>query len=318
MRKVRELALPDHTLTVVSGSGALRMPPNRHNTSISGYDQQEKLSKSEITCQERRGCLRLLIFDGTKKELPEKLRNEVLRYDPAAVIRRDWISVLANLGDCDVVIDYCDDIRAVLRRINELWRYRVRANYATRPAYIAISTPRRPFMARFEVERLGERFLLVDDVPARLGEELRRIDFRISHLVRSSPHWLITYEGNGKTLQASVSFFGPQGLHLVRAEDALAAELTVLITRNGIPRSIAAWRKMMMDNPLFKLSGGGFNVPSRTTLRMHIHRDYIRDLQQAFDKARVGYCAKRVMERLRLGEKTVGYRIKGRWDAVRR
>jgi hypothetical protein len=317
MRKVRELALPDHTLTVVSGLGALRMPPNRHNTSISGYDQREKLSKSETTCQERRG-LRLLIFDSTKKELPEKLRNEVLRHDPAAVIRRDWTSVLAKLDDCDVVIDYCDDIRAVLRRINELWRFRVGANYATRPAYIAISTPSRPSLARFEVERLGERFLHVDDVPARFGEELRRIDFRISHLARSSPHWLIAYEGNGKTLQASVSFFGPQGLQLVRAEDGLAAEVAALITRNGIPRSIAAWRKIMIGNPLFKPSRGGFNVPSRTTLRMHIHRDYIRALQRAFDEARAGYCAKRVLERLRLGEKTVGYRIKGRWDAVRR
>jgi hypothetical protein len=55
-------------------------------------------------------------------------------------------------------------------------------------------------------------------------------------------------KGNGKTLQAAVSFFGPQGLHLVRAEDGLAAELAALITRNGIPRSIAAWRKIMIDN----------------------------------------------------------------------
>jgi hypothetical protein len=242
----------------------------------------------------------------------------VLKYDPAAVIRRDWTSVLDNLNDCDVIIDHSDDIRAVLRRINELWRYRVQANYEPRPAYIAIGTPSRLSLARFEVERLGEYFLHVDDVPTRLGEELKRIDFRISHLTRSSAHWLITYEGNGKTLQASVSFFGPQGLHLVRAEDALAAELAVLIARNGIPRSIAAWRKMMMDNSLFKPSGGGFNIPSRTTLRMHIHRDYIRALQQAFDEARIGYCAKRLLERIRLGEKTVGYRIKGRWDAVRR
>jgi hypothetical protein len=294
------------------------MPPNRHNTSIAGYDQQEKKSKLEIVCQERRSFLRLTLFDGTRRELPEKLRNEVLRYDPAAAIRRDWTSVLDKLNDCDVIIDYSDDIRAVLRRINELWRYRVQANYEIRPAYLAISTPGRPSLARFEVERLGECFLHLDDVPTRLGEELKRIDFRISHLVRSSPHWLIAYEGNGKTLQASVSFFGPQGLHLVRAEDGLAAELAVLITRNGISRSIAAWRKMMMDNPLFKPSGGSFNIPSRTTLRMHVHRDYIRDLQRTFDKARVGYCAKRVMERVRLGEKTVGYRIKGRWDAVRR
>ena len=294
------------------------MPRNRHSTSIAGSDQHSKQSKSRNTCQARRRTQRLLLFNDTKRELPETLRAEVVQQDGEAIIKRDWASVLNAIGDCDVIIDYSDDIRAVLRRINELWRHRVRANYAIGPSCIVVSKAGSPFMTRFEVERLGERFLHLDDVPARLGEELKRVDLHIAHLSRSAPHWLIAYEGNGKTLQVSVSFFGRQGLQLVHAEDGLAAELAVLITNNGIPRSIASWRKIMMGNLLFKPAGGGFNVPSRTTLRMHIHRDYIRVLQRAFDEARSGYCAKRVLEHVRLGEKAVGYRIKGRCDAVRR
>lgn len=101
----------------------------------------------------------------------------------------------------------------------------------------------------------------IHDVPDRFCSELEQIRLQQCDLDRSSPHWVVTYEGNGKTLQASVSFFGPQGLQLVRAEDGLAAELAVLITRNDIPRSIAAWRKIMIDSPLFKPAGGGFNTP---------------------------------------------------------
>jgi hypothetical protein len=294
------------------------MPRNRHNTSIAGSHQSGKQSRQEIICQGSKPILRLLLFGDTKRELPQVLREEVVKHDGEAIIKRDWASVLSTLSNCDVILDYSDDIDAVVRRINQIWRYRVRANHAIFPAYIVISKISQYALARFAVERLGARYLHLYDVPALLGDELKQIDLCIAHVARSSPHWIITYEGNGRTLQASVSFFGPQGVHLVRAEDNLAAELAVLITRNGIPRSIAAWRKIMMDNPLFKPAGGGFNVPSRTTLRMHIHRDYMRVIQQAFDEARAGYFAKRVMERVRLGEKTVGYRIKGRWDAVRR
>jgi len=294
------------------------MPPNRHNTSITGSHQQRKQSKSETICQERRTALRLLLFNNTKRELPETLREKVLKYDRHAIVKRNWTSVLDALGDCDVIVDYSDDTEAVRHRINEIWQRRVRANYTIRPAYFVISKTSQHHLARFEVERLGGHFLHLYDVPTRLGDELEQIRLRLGKLGCSLPRWLITYEGNGRTLQVSVSFLGSRGLQLVRAEDGLAAELAVLITRNGIPRSIAAWRKIMLGSPLFKSAGGSFNVPSRTTLRMHIHRDYIRELQRAFDEVRAGYCAERVMERARLGEKTVGYRIKGRWDPVTR
>jgi hypothetical protein len=286
--------------------------------SAQGFQKATRLSKFKPVCQGHSSALRLVLFGETKGELPETLRAEVLKNHGDAIVKRNWGSVLDALDSCDVILDYSDDIQAALRRINELWRRLVQANYAARPAYIVIGKPDRPSLARFEIERLGGHFLHLDDVPARLGEELKRIDLRIAHLSRSSPQWLIVYEGNGRTLQASVSIFGTQGLQFVRADDRLAAELAVLITNNGIPRSIASWRKIMMNSTLFKPSSGGFNVPSRTTLRMHIHRDYIRAIQKASDEVRVGYSAQRIMERIRLGEKTVGYRIKGRWDAVRR
>jgi len=60
----------------------------------------------------------------------------------------------------------------------------------------------------------------------------------------------------------------------------------------------------MMTNPLFKSAGGGFNVPSRTTVRTDVHRDYIRDLQRPFGETKADYCADKVLERIRLGEQT--------------
>lgn len=293
------------------------MPPNRHNTSTDSC-QQKKKSKLQVPCQECKGSLRIVLFASNTRELPEKLREQALKCDPAAVIRREWASVLDTLTNCDVIIDYSDDIGATLRRINEVWRYRRRANHATRPAYIVVSNIAQYSLARFEVERRGARFLHIHDVPVRLGEELKQIILHITHLEKSSPQWLIEYEGNGRTLQVSVSFLDARGTHLVHAEDRLAAELALLITRNVISRSIAGWRNVMMNSPLFKPAGGGFEVPSRTTLRMHIHRDYLRVLQKAFDEASSGYCAKRVIERVQLGEKTVGYRIKGKGETTRR
>lgn len=291
------------------------MPPNPRNTSITGSYQQGKQIKLQAICQGYPSALRLILFCETKRELPEELGKEILKHDRNAVVKRNWDSVLDT--ECDVIVDCSDDIDRVLRRVNENWRRRVKDSHAIRPEYFVIGKPNRHRLARFEVERLGGHFLYLVDVPTRFGEELEQIRLRIAHLERSLPHWVIIYEGNGRTLQASVSFFDRRGLQLLRAEDGLAAELAVLITNNGMSRSIAAWRKIMMNNPLFKPAGGGFNVPSRTTLRMHIHRDYIRDLQRSFDEVRSGYSAGRVLGRIRLGEKTVGYRIKGQWEAVR-
>jgi hypothetical protein len=273
----------------------------------------------ELTDYGRPRDFRLVLFSDSKREIPQALCAEVIKSNCPAVVKRDWRSVVANLHACDLIIDCSDNIDGALRRIDEVSRKRANDNHAIRPSYLVISATSRYPLARFEVEfRRGAHFLHLHDVPGRFSGELGQIRLRQREFERSSPRWLIEYQGNGRTLQVNISFVSHRGLAMVRGADSLAAELAVLITNNGIPRSIAAWRKIMMGNLLFKPAGGGFNVPSRTTLRMHIHRDYIRALQKAFDEARAGYCAKRVMERIRLGEKTVGYRIKGRWDAVRR
>lgn len=262
--------------------------------------------------------LRLLLFSDARREIPETLRTEVLKVDRHAVVKRDWDSAVDDLDGYEVIVDCSDDIDAGLRRIDDLWRRRVEANYAIRPAYLVISKTSQYSLGRFEIERLGERFLHLADVPSHFGKELEQIRLRIAHLERSLPRWLIAYEGNGRTLQVTISFLGPRGWQIVRQDDQHAAELAVLIKNNSIARSIASWRNVMMDDLLFESAGGAFKVPSRTTLRMHVHRDYARDLQRAFDEVRSGYRVKRVMERVRLGEKTVGYRIKGRWETVRR
>lgn len=262
--------------------------------------------------------LRLLLFSDSKSALPQELLDKVLKYDSNAIIKRNWDSVLDSLDSCDVIIYNSDDIHKTLRRINEIWRYRLRGNYATRPSFLIISKTSQYHSGRFEVERLGERFLYLPDVQSQFGKELEQIRLRIADLERSSPRWLIVYEGNGRNLRVSILFLGPRGWHVVRQDDRHAAELAVLIKNSEIARSIAAWREMMMDDLLFRPAGGSFNVPSRTTLRMHIHRDYIRDLQRAFDEARSGYSAKAIRKRAGLGEKTVGYQIKGKWETVRR
>jgi hypothetical protein len=273
----------------------------------------------ELTDYGRPHDFRLVLFSDSKSEIPQALCAEVLKSKCPAVVKRDWRSVVANLQACDLIIDCSDSINGAVRRIDEVSRKLAEENHAIRSSYLVVSAISRYSLARFEIEfRRGAHFLHLHDVPGRFSGELEQIRLRQYEFERSSPQWLIEYQGNGRTLQVNVSFVSHRGLEVVRAADNLAAELAVLITRNGIPRSIAAWRKMMMDNPLFKPSSGGFNVPSRTTLRMHIHRDYVRILQQAFDNAKTGYCIKRVMERIRLGEKTVGYRIKGRCDPVRR
>jgi hypothetical protein len=273
----------------------------------------------ELTDYGRPHDFRLVLFSDSKREIPQALCAEVLKSKCPAVVKRDWRSVVANLHACDLIIDCSDSINGALRRIDEVSRKLAEENHAIRPSYLVVSATSRYPLARFEVEfRRGAYFLYRHDLPGRFSGELEQIRLRQREFERSSPRWLIEYQGNGQTLQVNVSFVSHRGLAVVRAADSLAAELAVLITNNGIPRSIASWRNILMGSPLFKPAGGGFNVPSRTTFRMHIHRDYIRVLQRAFDEARSGYCAKRVLERIRLGEKTVGYRIKGRWDPVRR
>lgn len=263
--------------------------------------------------------LRIVLFNDSKKEIPQTLCAEILKSKCSAIVKRDWDSVVADLYSCDLIVDCSDNIDAALRRIDEVLRKKTRENYAIRPSYLAVSATRRYPLARFEVEfRRGAHFLHLHDVAARFSSELEQIRLWRRDIERSSPRWLIEYEGNGRTLHVIVSFVSRRGLQVVRAADSHAAELAVFITYNHIPRSITAWRKLLLSNPLFRPRGGGFRVPSRSSLKMHVHRDFVRDLQRAFDEGKTGFSAERTIERVGLGDRTVGYKIRGKWEVIRR
>lgn len=262
--------------------------------------------------------LRVILFDDSKKEIPKSLCAEILKSKCTAMVKRDWDSVVADLYSFDLIVDCSGDIDGALRRIDEVLRKKTSVNRAIRPSYLVVSAVNRYPLARFEVEfRRGAHFMLLHDVPARFGSELEQIRLWRRDIERSSPQWLVEYEGNGRTLHVTVSFVSRRGLQVVRTADSHAAELAVFITRNHIHRSITAWRKLLLGNPLFRPRGGGFRVPCRSSLKKHVHRDFVRDLQRAFDEARTGFSAERTIERVALGDRTVGYRIRGKWDAVR-
>jgi hypothetical protein len=279
------------------------------------YNRQEL----EILSHRRSQGVRLVLFSDSKKEIPQTLCAEVLKSKCPAVVKRDWDAVVARFHEWDLIVDCSDDIDGALRRIDQVSRRRARENHAARPSYLVVSTISQYPLARFEVEfRRGEHFLHLHDIPACFSRELEQVRLRQRDIERSSPRWLIEYEGNGRTLQVIISFVSRRGLQVVRVADSHAAELEVFITHNHIHRSITAWRKLLMNSPLFRSRGGGFRVPSRKSLKMHVHRDFVRDLQRAFNEAKTGFSAERTIERVGLGDRTVGYRIKGKWETLRR
>jgi len=104
--------------------------------------------------------LRLLIFANGSACLPDSLGDQITAIDPDASIKRKWHSVVDELEKncfdaCDIIIDTCDDVRRAAARIDEIWRLRVKANYAMRPAYLVVGKTSHP-MARFEIERRGD------------------------------------------------------------------------------------------------------------------------------------------------------------------
>lgn len=263
--------------------------------------------------------LRVVLFNNSKKEIPQTLCAEILKSKCPAIVKRDWDCVVADLYAYDLIIDCSDNIDAALHRIDDIARRRARANHAISPSYLVVSATDRYPLARFEIEfRRGAHFLHLHDVPARFRSELEQIRLCRRDIERSSPPWLIEYEGNGRTLHVIVSFVSRRGLQVVRAADSHAAELAVFIMHNHIHRSITAWRKLLLGNSLFRPRGGAFPVPSRKSLKIHVHRDFVRDLQRAYDEAKTAFSAERTIERIGLGDRTVGYRIRGKWEAVRR
>src|SRR5437899_4615099 len=123
---------------------------------------------------------RLVVFDDTNSDLPDFFLKRVLATDRNAPVRRQWDSVInplvANSSLApEVIADVFTDSTAVIRRMHEIWDWRVRSNYAAWPVYFAISRTGQPPLVRFEIERLGGHFLYLADVPNHFTQELEQI-----------------------------------------------------------------------------------------------------------------------------------------------
>jgi hypothetical protein len=258
--------------------------------------------------------LRFLVFADGGVTLPKILLDRITAIDPDAQIKRTWNSVVDeleknSLDAHDIVIESSDDMEGAAARIDHIWRLRVKANYAMRPAYLVIGKPSHP-MARFEIERRGGYFLRLCDVPTHLVGELEHIRLGFGPLARSLPRWHVVREGVGLTARASVFLLTRQKPR-VRGGNLCSAVLAVLLKNNGMPRSICEIQKLLEEDPLFKPAGGSFAVPSFSSLKMYLHRAYPKYLQEAFDLDRSGYSANWVIEREKLDQRTMGYKIRG-------
>jgi len=98
----------------------------------------------------------------------------------------------------------------------------------------------------------------------------------------------------------------------VGGSDRHRAALAVLIRSNGIARSLKALRQLCVESPLFTPCGGPFLVPQLGTIKAWLYRDYPKHLQRAFDQARSGFRAEKIIEHVDLGAKAMGFRILGK------
>jgi hypothetical protein len=302
---------PDENCLSTNGLNSLRILPGGKNTNGT-FPSNPTLTRSR---------LRLLIFDSTNSDLPDFFLKRVLAIDRDAQVRRQWDSVMnpliANSGIApEIITDVFSDSASVIRRMNEIWDLRVRSNYAAWPVYFAVSRIGQPPLVRFEIERLGGHFLYLADVPSHFTRELEQIRLNLSTLRRSLPYWQITREGQGATSRAAIHLLCQRRLTRLCGSDRHVAVFAAMLKRNALPRSIGDLLKILAEDSLFKQSGGSFDVPSRNTLKMYIHRDFPKYLQRVFNSARSGYSAHRVLERVRLNAKTMGYKIRGQFLPV--
>ncbi len=267
--------------------------------------------------------LRILVLNDKSLPLPEKFLEPVLREDPQAIIRNSWNSVCKMIADDwpsapHVILGVSPDCGSAIRRLTELWNLRVANNYSLWPIYFAMPRSSQPGLSRFEVERLGGYFLHIFDVPDHFRAEIEQIRLMFGHLKRSLPTWLIVYEGNGATLRAVVYFVHRKRFIQVRGSDRQIAALAVFLKNNGLKRSFSSWQQMLADDLLFGPSGGYFKVPSIGTIKMYVHRDFVKSLQRAFDEYRSGFSAKQVIEMVDRGTHLTVCRIRGERDVSRR
>jgi hypothetical protein len=267
--------------------------------------------------------LKLTILKNTAGPLPESLLQQAIRIDPNTQIRHSWDSMIDRLAAnaCrtpDVIVGYSTGYELALEQIKELRDFRERCNYSPRPIYLAITAKRQSGVTRLEIERAGGYFLYAPDVPTHFRDEIENIRLELDRVSRSLPFWRIVLEGSEETLQTNVSFLGRGKSIRLWGKDRMIASLAAFIKHNGIARSAQGWLKIIADDPLFKPTGGPFQVPSPTSLKMYLRREFPNCLQRAFDEYGSGFCAKRVLECINPRTHAAQYQIRGECEVARR
>jgi hypothetical protein len=245
-----------------------------------------------------------------------------LRIDPEAQIKSSWTSLIDMLAanSCrtfDVIVAVGPDCSLAMEQMDELQRLRVRNNYSSRPVYFAISQDTQWGLTRYKIERLGGHFLHPLDIPSGFQPEIDLIWHELTPATRSLPFWRIVYQGNAGTLRPIIYLVNRRRSERISGSDRLIAALAAFLKNNGIERSLSAWQKILYDDLLFTPCGGGFPVPSVSTLKMYLRRDFRNCLQRVFDICGSSFCADRVIEVVNPGTHGARFRIRGERELIR-
>jgi hypothetical protein len=262
--------------------------------------------------------LRLLCHCEPQLTLSQQVLDVIAKVDPHAPIKRDWGRVIQQLtGDAvnsaHLVIDVIGRDRiGGLKHVQDLWNLRILHNHSAVPLFLALSSVVQPASLRYEIRRLGGYFMYDSDVPRNFVSQMEEIQIHLDEVQRSVPRWEIVEEHFGSNPMRVYVFFRFMGKAIqVGGSDRHLAVLAVLLKNNGIPRSMRALQQLCSEDPLFQPGGGPFSVPRLATLKVHLFRDFPKYLQRAFDDARAGYYAGRIIEHVDLGAKAMGFRIRG-------
>lgn len=247
------------------------------------------------------------------------LLGEIGDIDATTVIESSWEAAVAAVdqGHClkpDVVVEVLSRNGAVaIDHLRQLWSLRVKFNHAPKPTYLAVSRVKHEAVLRQRIKRYGGHYLLLDEVPSRFRTEIEEIYEQLAWIKCSLPLWKIIYEGYGRNLRIYVYVIGISGEPVrVGGSERMTAVLAALIENNGEFRSLQELRRILHGHAAFRPAGGPFSLPSISSLKMYLHRDFPNHLQAAFDAELTGYSAERVIVKRNLGAKAVGYKILGR------
>lgn len=312
-RKLFPITFDDRTEAIATKSALSQRTPDRHE----GTEEEESFGRNRP-----RKSLRLTLVNDGIDRLPAELINSVLEIDQEAQMKKSWASAFDTLTPDfrnipDVLVVASKNFKTVFKHINELWQLRESHNHSPRPIYFGIAQEKQPPIIRFQLTRMGAHFLHLFDVVAQFKEEIEQIRLELQAVVSSRIFWRIVLEGNGESVCPRVSFAWRGDFVPVEASDRVIAALAAFIMHSGIPRSIKEWLVQFENDTTFMPLGGRFPVPSESTFKMYLGRDFINCLQKAFDEYRSGFCAKEVIECINPGTHAAKYRIRGEWEPIR-